>query len=156
MRLFPSPKNRIMRGPGVSWIVIPKDVSREISDFWFPGIWSQFPGIPDLKKRWALGINSDAFGPEGQDDQEKVSWIVIPSVPIEWLNMHENAFIERSNQDLKGYFLDSFQSSLLRQMWFTKALETLTEPFETNEICSIGTYDILQKWRLQIRSLLRR
>ena len=96
------------------------------------------PGNPGFEKRWDLGINSDAFGPEGQDDQEKVSWIVIPSVPIEWLNMHENAFIERSNQDLKGYFLDSFQSSLLRQMWFTQAVETLTEPFEINEICSIA------------------
>ena len=60
----------------VNWIVIPNDVTREISDFWFPR-------IPDLKKDGplafaALGSNSDAFGPEGQDDQGKVSWIVIP------------------------------------------------------------------------------
>ena len=65
--------------------------------------------------------------------KEKYVELLFPLFPIEWLNMQENAFIERSNQDSKGYFLDSFQNSLLRQMCFTQALGTLTEPFETNE-----------------------
>ena len=37
----------------ISWILIPKDVFWEISDFWFPGIWSQFL---DFKIRWASCI----------------------------------------------------------------------------------------------------
>ena len=89
----------------VSWIV-----SREISDFWFLGIWNQFP---DLKKGGllafaALGSNSEAFGPEGQDDQGKVSWIVISSVP-NWMAEYAWKCIHRTVKSrLKGVFLRFF------------------------------------------------
>ena len=37
----------------------------------------QVPSGGSVAKATPLGSNSDAFGPEGQDDQGKVSWIII-------------------------------------------------------------------------------
>ena len=55
-----------------------------------------------------LGSNSDAFGPEGQDDQGKVSWIVIPSVP-NWMAEYAWKCIHRTVKSrLKGVFLRFF------------------------------------------------
>ena len=53
-------------------------------------------------------IGSDAFGPAGQDDQGKVSWIVIPSVP-NWMAEYAWKCIHRTVKSrLKGVFLRFF------------------------------------------------